>query len=1118
MNKSNSTPNISLFTHLRRELGDMLPVVRLTKATLVHLSHTLEDLVLSHKLPALLFTGFQESSHWKEETQHYQQLMQIAQQVCIFAGKPLPPESDVAQIHVELADNDPLRQEWFLMILSSAFAVVLCGQDNTPGVKNERLREFETLWSFDPAVVERAFHAVENVIAAYRPEKLAAIQASYQRFPPPLPDPSLLTKFTMEMMSYQERLNGQLRESEQRFVDMSEAISHAIYIGELDAQDNYRNIYIAPNLVKITGYPVERFLQEGHFWRSLIHPDDQYLLPLDRQQLRHSAFSIVEYRMRHADGHYVWVQNTGTLKGQPNSGYVTVYGVIEDITRRKQTELALAASEQRFRDMTQTISHTVFIGEINAQGVYQCTYVSPNITKLTGVDASLFLDDGSCWVSLICPEDTALYHAASRRAAETHFNLSDYRIRRANGTYGWVQITCTIKDQTDSDTLLVYGVIEDIDQRKHAELALSKSEERFQEIMAMISHTIYVGEWSHDGAYQNYYISPGNERITGYPSQMLLDDGHFWRSLIHPEDMAEDSHFTEDALHLGYGRGEYRVRRKDGQYVWVQNSGIAKYQPETDSHVFYGVIEDISARKQIELALAASEERFREMIIAIPQTVFVAEFWDDGRVVNQYISPRIEALTGYAAQKFMDDSTLWGTLIHPSDVLRHHALRSEVMEQGHSMQEYRIRRADETIIWVQNTSVANRQTNADYAVVYGVVEDITQRKRVEIELAESGARIRDLIASVDTCIYVGQIEQRGQAYAYQSDYVSPTIERLTGYSADKFLAETQFWPTLIHPDDLDVAAFSLKEFIFAESHDAEYRIRKADGSYIYVQNRRTLKHVPHRKRWMVYGVLEDVTMRREAERAKLENALLKLQVEKERELNQLKTHFMTTVSHEFRTPLATILSSSELLERYYDRMKPENRTQRFQVIRDRVEHMREMLDDINIVMAGQSDLLRLNLADVNIKGVFNRSITATRETYGEDRRIHFVYDGAEFGHVDANLLRRIISNLLANALKYSPPETQVDCLANHDGQHLEFHIRDMGIGIPFEDRPYLFQPFYRGSNIGAVGGTGLGLRIVLDCVNLHNGTVTYHSEPGQGSVFTVILPSSAIPPAAPSAS
>jgi signal transduction histidine kinase len=202
--------DISLFRLMRQEFGDALPPMRCTKATLVHLSHTLEDMVLREQLPAVLFTGFQESSHWRAETERYRALAAIAQQVCIFAGGSLPPESSAKELHVTLRGSDPLRQEWFLVLLCDKFSVLLCGQDHAVPTAEEATRQFDTLWSFEPAVLARALDLLERVVANYRPDRLAALREARAAFPPIEPQPRILSSFVAELIRYEEQLQQQL--------------------------------------------------------------------------------------------------------------------------------------------------------------------------------------------------------------------------------------------------------------------------------------------------------------------------------------------------------------------------------------------------------------------------------------------------------------------------------------------------------------------------------------------------------------------------------------------------------------------------------------------------------------------------------------------------------------------------------------------------------------------------------------------------------------------------------------------------------------------------------------------------------------------------------------------
>lgn len=212
--EENAAKSPSLFNLLKQQLNSHMPLVSCTKATLAHLSHTLEDMVLSRRLPAIVVTGFQESSYWRQETERYRALAQVAQQVCIFSGAPLPSDGETDSIHVTLSRDDPLRQEWFLAILSEPLAVILCGQDKQIATEAEAARQFETLWSFEPHIINMALDVLEKVVAGYRPEKLSQLQTARHNYPVVQPDLTLLTEFTLQLVRFEEGLHQRYRETE----------------------------------------------------------------------------------------------------------------------------------------------------------------------------------------------------------------------------------------------------------------------------------------------------------------------------------------------------------------------------------------------------------------------------------------------------------------------------------------------------------------------------------------------------------------------------------------------------------------------------------------------------------------------------------------------------------------------------------------------------------------------------------------------------------------------------------------------------------------------------------------------------------------------------------------
>ena len=227
----------------------------------------------------------------------------------------------------------------------------------------------------------------------------------------------------------------------------------------------------------------------------------------------------------------------------------------------------------------------------------------------------------------------------------------------------------------------------------------------------------------------------------------------------------------------------------------------------------------------------------------------------------------------------------------------------------------------------------------------------------------------------------------------------------------------------------------------------------------------------------------------------------------EKELNQLKSRIITTISHEYRTPLMTILSSTELLENYRHRWDESRQNKHFHRIRNTVQHMTNLINEVLFVHKAEFEKLGFYPTPTDLVKLINELINDLAENVGKEHKIVFAYEG-DFSQpmIDGNLFRQIITNLLSNAIKYSPDGGNVDLKLICKNNNLTLQVQDQGIGIPIQDQDTLFESFNRGSNVGNLPGIGLGLSILKKCVDVHGGTITVDSEVGQGSTFTVILP------------
>lgn len=230
----------------------------------------------------------------------------------------------------------------------------------------------------------------------------------------------------------------------------------------------------------------------------------------------------------------------------------------------------------------------------------------------------------------------------------------------------------------------------------------------------------------------------------------------------------------------------------------------------------------------------------------------------------------------------------------------------------------------------------------------------------------------------------------------------------------------------------------------------------------------------------------------------------------EKRLNDLKSQFITAASHEFRTPLAIIASSTGILEEYYDKLAMKQRQKHLQRIQSSVEHMVNILEDVLMIEQIDKGKMECNPTEINLEEFCNVLIKKAEPDVPHSR-IEILSSLSEVSAknsitLDGQLVWQVLNNLLSNALKYSPPGSPIFLNIHCQYQKLVFEVRDQGIGIPKEDLEEIFTPFHRGSNVGTIPGTGLGLTLVKRCVNLHAGTITVNSEPGSGTCVIVHIP------------
>jgi PAS domain S-box-containing protein len=279
----------------------------------------------------------------------------------------------------------------------------------------------------------------------------------------------------------------------------------------------------------------------------------------------------------------------------------------------------------------------------------------------------------------------------------------------------------------------------------------------------------------------------------------------------------------------------------------------------------------------------------------------------------------------------------------------------------------------------------------------------------------------------------------------------------------------------------------------------EWIVLRRDGTEIPIEV--FLTPIQLGGRQLIQAVCNDITQRKQAE------AELLRTLAREKELGQLRSNFVSVVSHEFRTPLGIIQSSAEILEDYLDRLEPTERKEHLQSIRKNTRRMAGLMEETLLI--GSFDAGKMEFKPVSLElGTFVRRLV-DEVLSATDRRCPIEFLLAEMPtmvQADERLLRHIFTNVLTNAVKYSDAGRVVQFEIVCARADIVCTIRDQGIGIPEADREWLFNAFHRGRNVGDRPGTGLGLVIVKRCVDLHGGQIKVESKLGEGTVVTVRLP------------
>ncbi|MBW4679267.1 MAG: PAS domain S-box protein [Microcoleus vaginatus WJT46-NPBG5] len=758
----------------------------------------------------------------------------------------------------------------------------------------------------------------------------------------------------------------------------------------------------------------------------------------------------------------------------------SVVATVRDITDRVEAAAALAERESQLRAIFNGALDAILI----ADDAGRYLQANPAACKLFGLSQQELI--GRCIADFT--EHNVNFEQAWQLFLQQEQQTGEFRIVRADGSLRDVEFSATANILPGQHL----SVLRDITERKHAAEALRESERRQAFLLRSVPVVLYSAHAF--GSFRTTWVSENIERITGFPSHQFTDEPHLWGSRLHPNErqIARDSFAV--LLEQGEITVEYRWQCADGSYRWFLDRMVLVSNESSELPEIIGVWIDITERKQAEEELKSSEELFRSLGACSPVGIFITD--TEGRCT--YTNPRCQAICGFTLEESL--GTGWTNSIHPDDRERVFKDWSEFTREGWEYSDEFRFQTKEGITRFSHIRSSPLLSDRGQPIGYvGTVEDITERKQAVELLQNSEERFRQLAENIHQAIWMVSLDAKNMLY------ISPAYEKIWGRTCQSLYEEPRSWFDSIHPDDRAHILVAFNKRMAGELYiNKEYRIVRPDGEIRWIWARTFPVRNQLGEVYRLAGIAEDISERKLVE-AELLNALAK-----EKELSELKTRFVSMVSHEFRTPLSTIISSADLLEYYFQKWPSENNEKKFEHlvrIQTSVVNMTQLLEDVLFIGQTTAGRLPFNPISLELTQFCREVVQATQMgTVGKHTLVFLTQNEFIEAYLDPKLLRQLLSNLLSNAIKYSPQGGTIRFELFCQASEVIFKIKDEGIGIPAEDKLRLFEAFHRAQNVGTLPGTGLGLAVVRQCVDLHDGKVVVESELGAGATFTVTLP------------
>ena len=381
------------------------------------------------------------------------------------------------------------------------------------------------------------------------------------------------------------------------------------------ATGDFAPTFVSENIKGTLGYEPEEYLENPDFWRRCVHPDELAAVEAESVHLFKEGHHTVEYRFLKKDGTYCWVNDAQRLIRDGDGHPMEVVGSWSDITDRKHAEEAEAAAGNRISYLVACVPAVIY--SFKATGDFWPTFISPNIKDLLGYKPEEYLESPDFWRRRVHPGDLSRVEKDYARLFEEGHIVNEYRFRKKDGNYCWISDDLQLQRDLAGNPIEVVGAWSDITARKNISEALVAAQDRLVRVLSSAPAVIY--SFKATGDYAPIIISENIKTLLGYEPSEYLENADFWRDRVHPDELAW---VEAESVHL-YKKGrhtiEYRFRKKDGTYCWVNDEQQLICDKDGQPLEVIGSWSDVSARKYAEIVSERSEQRLTDAIESISE-------------------------------------------------------------------------------------------------------------------------------------------------------------------------------------------------------------------------------------------------------------------------------------------------------------------------------------------------------------------------------------------------------------------------------------------------------------------------------------------------------------------